>query len=119
VAEAERDRIRERATEVKADQRKRGRYLGGIVPFGWRVGDDGHLVPMLLALVDLRTVILLTLGAAADTGRWLDSPDGQCCQPFFSRLRICRGYGGRRITGWSLWLFKGRAGFGYALCCLG
>jgi putative DNA-invertase from lambdoid prophage Rac len=40
VAEAERDRIR----DVKADQRKRERYLGGIVPFGWQVGHDGELV---------------------------------------------------------------------------
>jgi putative DNA-invertase from lambdoid prophage Rac len=44
VAEAERDRIRERIRDVKADQRKRQRYLGGIVPFGWRIGDDGALV---------------------------------------------------------------------------
>jgi putative DNA-invertase from lambdoid prophage Rac len=43
VAEAERDRIRERIRDVKADQRKRQRYLGGIVPFGWKVGDDGTL----------------------------------------------------------------------------
>ena len=35
VAEAERDRTRERISEVKADQRKRGRFLGGSVPFGW------------------------------------------------------------------------------------
>jgi putative DNA-invertase from lambdoid prophage Rac len=34
VAEMERDRIRERITEVKADQRQRGNYLGGFVPFG-------------------------------------------------------------------------------------
>src|ERR1017187_4156368 len=45
VAEAERDRIRERITQVKRDQRQRNRYLGGIVPFGFRVGDDGGLVP--------------------------------------------------------------------------
>ena len=32
VAEAERDRIRERVSQMKADQRQRGRYLGGIVP---------------------------------------------------------------------------------------
>ena len=44
VAEAERDRIRERIRDVKADQRKRRRYLGGIVPFGWRVTEDGALV---------------------------------------------------------------------------
>jgi putative DNA-invertase from lambdoid prophage Rac len=41
VAEAERDRFRERIREVKADQRKRSRYLGGIVPFGWPLGEDG------------------------------------------------------------------------------
>jgi putative DNA-invertase from lambdoid prophage Rac len=44
VAEAERDRIRERIKDVKADQRKRRRYLGGTVPFGWRVGGGGELV---------------------------------------------------------------------------
>ena len=43
VAEAERDRIRERITEVKRDQKARNRYLGGTVPFGWRLGDDGEL----------------------------------------------------------------------------
>jgi DNA invertase Pin-like site-specific DNA recombinase len=45
VAEAERDRIRERVTQVKRDQRQRNRYLGGIVPTGFRVGEDGGLVP--------------------------------------------------------------------------
>ena len=44
-AEAERDRIRERVSQSKADQKARGRYLGGIVPFGFRRGDDGELVP--------------------------------------------------------------------------
>jgi len=44
VAEAERDRTRERVAEVKRDQRQRNRYLGGTPPFGWRVGDDGQLV---------------------------------------------------------------------------
>ena len=44
-AEAERDRIRERISQVKADQKARGRYLGGTVPFGYRRGDDGELVP--------------------------------------------------------------------------
>jgi len=39
VAEAERDRIR----DVKADQRKRCRYLGGIVPFGWCASENGTL----------------------------------------------------------------------------
>jgi putative DNA-invertase from lambdoid prophage Rac len=36
VAEAERDRIRERVTEVKRDQRARNRHLGGTIPFGFR-----------------------------------------------------------------------------------
>jgi putative DNA-invertase from lambdoid prophage Rac len=44
VAEAERDRTRERIRDVKADQRARRRYLGGAAPFGWRVGQDGALV---------------------------------------------------------------------------
>jgi len=40
VAEAERDRIRERVRDVKEDQRRRNRFLGGRVPFGWRVQRD-------------------------------------------------------------------------------
>ena len=43
-AEAERDRIRERVTQVKADQRQRGRFLGGSRPFGYRPAEDGALV---------------------------------------------------------------------------
>jgi DNA invertase Pin-like site-specific DNA recombinase len=43
-AEAERDRIRERIANVKADQKARRRYLGGKVPFGFRVGDSGELI---------------------------------------------------------------------------
>jgi putative DNA-invertase from lambdoid prophage Rac len=44
VAEAERDRIRERITDVKRDQRQRGRYLGGRIPFGYRVDEEGALI---------------------------------------------------------------------------
>jgi putative DNA-invertase from lambdoid prophage Rac len=44
-AEAERDRIRERIGQMKADQKARGRYLGGKVPFGFRRGNSGELVP--------------------------------------------------------------------------
>lgn len=40
-AEAERDRIRERIGQVKADQKARGRYVGGKVPFGFRRGESG------------------------------------------------------------------------------
>src|SRR3954465_11318385 len=45
VAEAERDRTRERITDVKRDQRTRGRFLGGTVPFGYRLSEDGELIP--------------------------------------------------------------------------
>jgi putative DNA-invertase from lambdoid prophage Rac len=44
-AEAERDRIRERIGQSKADQKARGRYLGGRVPFGYRCGESGELFP--------------------------------------------------------------------------
>ena len=44
-AEAERDRIRERIGQVKADQKARGRYLGGKVPFGFRRGDERRACP--------------------------------------------------------------------------
>lgn len=44
VAEAERDRIRERIITSKADGRARGLYLGGNLPFGYRAV-DGKLVP--------------------------------------------------------------------------
>jgi DNA invertase Pin-like site-specific DNA recombinase len=42
VAEAERDRTRERIADVKRDQKTRGRYLGGKPPFGWRVEGQGR-----------------------------------------------------------------------------
>ena len=44
-AEAERDRIRESISQVKADQKARGRFLGGSIQFGYRLGDGGTLVP--------------------------------------------------------------------------
>jgi DNA invertase Pin-like site-specific DNA recombinase len=43
VAEAERDRTRERIQEVKADQKKRNRFLGGTVPFGFVRTAEGAL----------------------------------------------------------------------------
>ena len=45
-AEAERDRIRERVSQSKADARKRGMFLGGRRPFGWEKGELGELVPV-------------------------------------------------------------------------
>lgn len=44
VAEAERERIVQRIVDVKRDQKRRGRHLGGSRPFGFRVDDDGGLV---------------------------------------------------------------------------
>jgi putative DNA-invertase from lambdoid prophage Rac len=44
VAEAERDRTRERVRDIKKDQRERGRYLGGTTPFGYRLGEAGELI---------------------------------------------------------------------------
>lgn len=43
VAEDERDRIRERVQTVKTDQKQRGRYLGGIMVWGYEKGADGSL----------------------------------------------------------------------------
>lgn len=56
VAEAERDRIRERIADVKRDQKRRGRYLGGRrPPFGYRVNELGILeeVPEEIAAIAL------------------------------------------------------------------
>lgn len=45
VAEAERMRVQERIRDVKKDQKERGKYLGGPVPFGWEVDKEGNLAP--------------------------------------------------------------------------
>jgi putative DNA-invertase from lambdoid prophage Rac len=58
-AEAERDRIRERVSQTKADQKSRGRYLGGIKPFGFMVGADGELVPHEAEQAAIREMIAL------------------------------------------------------------
>jgi len=48
VAEAERDRIRERIRDVKRDQAQRGRYLGGRRPrFGYRTIRDGDTLAVV------------------------------------------------------------------------
>lgn len=57
-AELERHTIRERVSTVKADQRSRGRYLGGKVPFGYTVGEDGtDLEGMLIEVPAEQAVI--------------------------------------------------------------
>lgn len=59
VAEAERDRIRERVRDVKRDQRKRGRYLGGTIPFGWKRGADGSLIKDALEQGAIKRMVAL------------------------------------------------------------
>jgi putative DNA-invertase from lambdoid prophage Rac len=49
-AEAERDRIRERIGQVKADQKARGRNLGGKVPFGYPADLADFIRPITEAL---------------------------------------------------------------------
>lgn len=44
-AETERMATSERTCTVKHDQKTRGRYLGGAVPFGYRASVDGQLEP--------------------------------------------------------------------------
>jgi hypothetical protein len=41
---------------VKADQWARNRYLGGIAPFGWRVGEDGELAEVPAQQAAIRTM---------------------------------------------------------------
>ncbi len=45
--------------QVKADQKARGRYLGGKFPFGFRRGDDGELVPHTAEQEVIREMIAL------------------------------------------------------------
>jgi putative DNA-invertase from lambdoid prophage Rac len=71
VAEAERERIRERILDTKADQRTRGRYLGGTPPFGWAVDSDGILIEVPEQQVAIRRMVEmrragLSLRAIAD-----------------------------------------------------
>jgi putative DNA-invertase from lambdoid prophage Rac len=65
VAEAERDRIRERVADVKSDQRARGRYLGGTVPFGWRVGKTGELIEVPEQQRAIRSMAEMRRGGAS------------------------------------------------------
>jgi putative DNA-invertase from lambdoid prophage Rac len=59
VAEAERDRIRERVRDVKRDQKTRGRYLGGVRPFGFEIGEAGELVEVPAEQAAIRTMVKL------------------------------------------------------------
>src|SRR3954468_2835290 len=56
VAEAERDRVRDRVRDVKRDQKERSRFLGGAVPFGMELAEDGSLVPDPIAQAAIATM---------------------------------------------------------------
>lgn len=43
-AEFERDRMAERISDVKSNEKEKGRFLGGTKPFGYQVSDSGELV---------------------------------------------------------------------------
>ena len=59
-AEFEKDRIATRILETKRAQRKRGEYLGGVVPFGYRKSEDGiTLVPIPEQQAAIRRIIKL------------------------------------------------------------
>ena len=64
-AEAERDRIRERIGQVKADQKARGRYLGGKIPFGFRRGETGELVEVPAEQEAIREMVALRVQGKA------------------------------------------------------
>jgi putative DNA-invertase from lambdoid prophage Rac len=66
-AEAERDRIRERIVQVKADQKGRGRYLGGKLPYGYSRSPEGDLVAIPEAVAVIQRV--QTMRAAGATLR--------------------------------------------------
>ena len=81
-AEAERDRISERVSQVKADQKARGRYLGGTVPFGYRRGESGELVPHEgRAAGDPRYGGAVGRGTAAEGDRRGGAGEGRLDQP--------------------------------------
>lgn len=44
---------------MKADQKARGRYLGGKVPFGFQRGESGELVPHEAEQLAIREIVSL------------------------------------------------------------
>jgi putative DNA-invertase from lambdoid prophage Rac len=59
VAEAERDRTTERIRDVKAAQRLKGQFLGGKLPYGYRVedGDGRKLIPDELQQRNIKMIL--------------------------------------------------------------
>jgi hypothetical protein len=44
---------------TKPDQKKRGRFLGGTVPFGWGVGEDGALMEVPQQQATIQQILTL------------------------------------------------------------
>ena len=91
VAEAERDRIRERIAEVKRYQRKAGRYLGGTRPFGFEVR-NGELIEVAseqATIEAIRTWRTEGLSLRSISGKLAD--DGVLLSHAAVRSILCRG----------------------------
>ncbi len=58
-AEFERDRIAERITDVKNNEKEKGRFLGGSRPFGYQVNELGDLIDDELEQITINKVISL------------------------------------------------------------
>lgn len=74
-AELERETIKERVKAVKVDQRQRGRYLGGKVPFGFKleyVGEDDDRDAQLI-VEPTEQIIIANIIALSGQGRSLRS----------------------------------------------
>lgn len=70
-AELERDQIRERIVSVKRDQKERGRYLGGKVPFGFKVEQrfqEGKIMKVLVEIEEEQKIIADILAIRAEPG---------------------------------------------------
>lgn len=90
-AQFERERLQERVREVKGDQRRRRRYLDGAVPFCFRLGNDGMLVPD-----DDRQAALDVSTGAAGCWRVVQGHPRRVARaaPFARRLRRHAGHPG-------------------------
>lgn len=62
LAQAERERACERNTFIREDEKARGRYTGGKVPFGFTLGEEGQLV----AQEDQQTALATARALARD-----------------------------------------------------
>ncbi|OOZ45823.1 resolvase [Solemya velum gill symbiont] len=64
-AEFERDRIAERISDVKRAEKESGRYLGGSRPYGYRIGEDGALIPDQIELALIEKIVMMRSNGAS------------------------------------------------------